>query len=340
MRKSKGQTIDLLYTNKKEINKKSKTVGATSSRPPKKKKTNSTKKKTKKVQNNNNIINLDNEMIIDYKKENDKKQKTTNAKKTNNKKAKSKKKKQNPKKKRKMRLIKWVFIIILLITAIILFMMSSVFNIKEIIVVNNSKVSSDEIIKLSSLTAGVNMFKITNGTIREGIKINAYIEDVKIKRSINGVVTLDIKERQTTYMLKFVSEYAYINNQGYILEITEEPMELPIITGFSTPNEVIKAGNRLNNDDLNKLDDINKIIESSKYSPLANIITEIDILDSPNYKLTIASEEKTVKIGDMTNINIKLQIVGQVFTAEKGKIGEIYFQDDGKKAVFKEEVLR
>ena len=35
-----------------------------------------------------------------------------------------------------------------------------------------------------------------------------------------------------------------------------------------------------------------------------------------------------------------MQMVGQVFTAEKGKVGEIYFQDDGKKAIFKEEVLR
>ena len=354
MKKSKGQTIDLLYTNKKDTKKKPKSKSKVAS---KKKNT-----KTKKTQDND-IINLDNEIIIGLtpKKEDEKKQKNTKATKTNNKKtkaktkkssskktrktstksnSKSKVKKENPKKKRKMRIIKWTLISVLAVTAIALFMMSSIFNIKEIVVVNNTKVSSEEIINLSTLTIGVNMFKTTNGTIREGIKTNAYIEEVSVKRNINGTVTLDIKERVATYMLKFANAYVYINNQGYMLEISETPLELPTITGFSTTNEEIKAGNRLNTEDLQKLDDVIKIIEASKNTPLANKITEVDIFDSLNYKLTVASENKTIKIEQMTNINIKLQMAGKVFEAEAGKAGEIYFQEDGKKAVFKENVAR
>ncbi len=359
MKKSKGQTVDLLYTNKKEINKKSKNT------------TKKKKGKTKKVQNDNNErINLDNEIIIGLtpkKEETEKtkknkkaeKQKTNNVgaaisrpqkrKKTNSKKQTSKKKNENTKantkkintkKKRKNKIIKWILIIILLATAVILFMMSSIFNIKEIVVVNNSKVSSQEIINLSQLIPGINMYKITNKTIKNNIKSNAYVEDVSIKRNINGTVTLDVKERRATYMLKFANAYVYINNQGYMIEISEEPLELPIITGFLTSNEEMKAGNRLNVDDLNKLDDVIKIMEVSKNTPLANIITEIDISNSMDYKLTVASEKKTVTIGDMTNLNIKLQMAGKVFSAEKDRTGEIYFQDDGKKAIFKEEVSR
>lgn len=365
MKKSKGQTIDLLYTTKKQPNKKN--VGVTSSHPEKKKKTNSNKKKTKN--NDNEIINLDNEIIIGLtpKKTEKKKQKDTKIKKVNNKKTeyknkkdvgassvsnkeqKNKKinskkktinKKQNSKNKRKGAIAKWVVLITLLVTAIVLFLMSSVFNIKEIVVVNNSKVTSQEIINLSTLKTGVNMFKITNGTIKEGVKINPYIEEVTVKRNINGIVTLDIKERVATYMLKFANNYVYINNQGYILEISENPLELPAITGFTTINEEIKTGNRLNIEDLQKLDDVIKIIEISKNTPLANIITEVDISDSADYKLTVLSEKKTIKMGKMTNINIKLQMAGKVFEAESGKIGEIYFQEDGKKAIFKEDVVR
>ena len=141
-------------------------------------------------------------------------------------------------------------------------------------------------------------------------------------------------------MLKFANAYVYINNQGYMLEVSEEPLEIPVITGFSTANEEIKAGNRLNVDDLNKLDDVIKIIETSKNTSLANKITEIDITNSNSYKLTIASENKTIQFGDLSNINIKLQMAGEVINAEKGKKGEIYFQDDSKKAVFREEVSR
>ncbi len=355
MKKSKGQTIDLLYTNKKDTNKKTKNKSSKSKNVSKKKNTKT--KNTKKTQSNNNeIINLDNEIIIGLtpKKEEEKKKKKTQTKKNKKKsnvktvkktngrpkKKSSSNKKQNSKKKSKNKIIKWAFIIILLLTAIILFMMSSVFNIKEIVVVNNSRISSQEIINLSTLTTGVNMFKTTNSTIKNGIKTNAYVEDVIIKRNINGTVTLDIKERQATYMLKFANVYVYINNQGYILETSEEELNVPVITGFSTSNEEMKAGNRLNVDDLNKLDDIIKIIETSKNTPLANIITQIDISNSNDYKLTVASEKKTIRLGEMTNINIKLQMAGKVFDAEKNKTGEIYFQEDGKKAVFKEEVTR
>ena len=360
MKKSKGQTIDLLYTNKKETNKKTKNKSNKIKGTTKKKNT-----KTKKVQNNDNeIINLDNEIIIGLtpKKEEEKNQKNNKTKKTSKKKTKQKNvgnrndrsnenrkinskkkttnKKQDPKKKRKVKIIKWTMLFVLIVTAIVLFMMSSVFNIKEIIIINNNKVPSQEIINLSTLTTGINMFKTSNKTIKEGIKTNAYVEDVVVKRNINGTVTLDVKERKATYMLKFANAYVYINNQGYMLEITETPLELPIITGFSTSNEEIKAGNRLNKEDLQKLDDVIKIIETSKNTPLANIITEIDISDSLEYKLKIASEGKTVRIGTITNINIKLQMAGKVFEAEKGKTGEIYFQEDGKKAIFKEEVMR
>jgi len=356
----------LLYTNQKDAGKKTKSKSNKSKSTTKKK-----SNKTKKVQNDSNeIINLDNEIIIGLtpKKKEEKKQKDTKIKKTSKNKTKSKKvggaigrppkskkttssknnssktkktkSESNTKKKRKMKIIKWVLLLGLIITAIVLFMMSSVFNIKEIVVLNNSKVLSEEIINLSTLATGVNMFKITNGTIKDGIKTNAYIEDVDIKRNINGTVTLDIKERIPTYMLKFANAYVYINNQGYMLEISENPLELPVITGFKTTNEEIKVGNRLNTEDLQKLDDVIEIIEISKNTPLKNIITEIDISDSENYKLTVASENKTIKMGEMTNINIKLQMAGKVFEAESGKTGEIYFQDDGKKAIFKENVAR
>ncbi len=343
MRKSKGQTIDSLYTNNEESDKK-----------VKRKSSKNKKSKTQKEQDNQRI-NLDNEIIIgltpkkeEIKKE--KKQKTKQKKESkkspqkNNKKngkntrTKTKNKTINPNKKKKIKIIKWITIIMLFILAVILFMLSSVFNIKQIVVINNSKVPTEEIINLSQLSIDTNMFKTLNGTIKNNIKANAYIEDVSIKRNLNGTITLDIKERIPTYMLKLENTYVYINNQGYMLEISENPLKLPVISGYSTPSEEIKAGNRLIVDDLNKLDDVIKIIEASKNTPLANLITEIDISNSTDYKLKISSEKKTISFGNLTNINIKLQMAGKVLSSEKGKKGEIYFQNNAKKAVFREDV--
>ena len=308
------------------------------------KKTKNNMKKNKNKKLNQENINLDNEIVIGLTPKREDNIKTKSKKKKKNIKKQNKsnpKKSANEKQKRKskfgLKIIKWTCLIIFLILLIVLFLRSSIFNIKEIIVENNSKVTTEEIAKLSTLEVGMNMFKYSNSTIENLIKGNAYIENVKIKKSITGVITLNITERKPTYMLKFANAYVYINNQGYMLELTETPIELPIIIGFETPGEQIKEGNRLAISDLEKLEDVIKIVNSASETPISKLITTIDITDKTDYKLELASENKIVRFGGATNINVKLLKIQEVLEKEKGIAGEIYFQDS-ERTIFKENV--
>lgn len=329
MKKSKGQTVDLLYKSKEKPKKQNK------------------KTKNKKQKSDNEVINLDNEIIIGMtlkeepkktkRKKEQPKTKVKKTKKSTNKVQKTKKRPKTKKKNIKLKILKWIFLLALLATAIILFLLSSVFNITDIVVENNKKISEQEIVNLSGLVKNENMFKTTNKKIKEGIKQNPYIEDVVITRELSGKVKLKVIERTPTYMIKFANGYAYINNQGYILEISEEALQLPIITGFKTSSEEIKAGNRLEVDDLKELENVIRIMETAKNTSIADIITEIDISNSNNYKLVIASEGKTVQFGDLNNINVKILKIEYILEQEKGREGEIYFQNT-EKAVFREKV--
>ena len=329
MKKSKGQTVDLLYKSKEKPKKQNK------------------KTKDKKQKSDNEVINLDNEIIIGMtlkeepkktkRKKEQPKTKVKKTKKSTNKVQKTKKRPKTKKKNIKLKIVKWIFLLALLATAIILFLLSSVFNITDIVVENNKKISEQEIVNLSGLVKNENMFKTTNKKIKEGIKQNPYIEDVVITRELSGKVKLKVIERTPTYMIKFANGYAYINNQGYILEISEEALQLPIITGFKTSSEEIKAGNRLVVDDLKELENVIKIMETAKNTSIADIITEIDISNSNNYKLVIASEGKTVQFGDLNNINVKILKIEYILEQEKAREGEIYFQNT-EKAVFREKV--
>ena len=329
MKKSKGQTVDLLYKSKEKPKKQNK------------------KTKNKKQKSDNEVINLDNEIIIGMtlkeepkktkRKKEQPKTKVKKTKKSTNKVQKTKKRPKTKKKNIKLKIVKWIFLLALLATAIILFLLSSVFNITDIVVENNKKISEQEIVNLSGLVKNENMFKTTNKKIKEGIKQNPYIEDVVITRELSGKVKLKVIERTPTYMIKFANGYAYINNQGYILEISEEALQLPIITGFKTSSEEIKAGNRIEVDDLKELENVIRIMETAKNTSIADIITEIDISNSNNYKLVIASEGKTVQFGDLNNINVKILKIEYILEQEKGREGEIYFQNT-EKAVFREKV--
>lgn len=350
MKKSKGEKIDLLYSRRNEnINTKIK----------KRKKT----KVTKVPNKQDNKINTQNEIIVgvttpkvEIKKtlkknkiKKDKSKKDISQKKTTNKTKENKKTKNNFKKesknnqlkskkdKIKLKIMKWTTLIIFIMTATIIFMLSSVFNIKEIIVINNNKVSKEEVISLSGIIKETNIFKIRNGTIKESIRKNSYIEDVAVKRSLNGKITLNVKERVATYMLKFANAYVYINNQGYMLEISNEKLELPIITGFTTPVENIELGNRLITEDLEKLQVLIKITEEAKSKEIQNLITSIDIIDSSNYTLVLESELKTVHFGNSSNISQKMLYIKALIEQEKNIEGEIFLQNINK-IYFREKV--
>lgn len=89
------------------------------------------------------------------------------------------------KKKNKGKIIKWVSLTILTIGAIALFLLSDLFNIKEIKVIDNNKISKQMIINLSELKTNENMFKFLKIKVVESIKTNPYIETVEIHRKLN-----------------------------------------------------------------------------------------------------------------------------------------------------------
>lgn len=238
---------------------------------------------------------------------------------------------------RRKRIITVISLIIILLSILVLILFSGLFNIKKITVINNSKITTEEIIKNSTLAVGNNMFKTLNTTIRENIKKNPYIEDVKITKKLDGEIILDIKERTPTYMLQRENDYVYINNQGYILEISQTPLDLPIIRGNKT--QELTPGGRLEVDDLKKLDTVIQIMEAAKSNGINEIITTIDISDGNNFILEILNENKTVQFGDGTDINVKILWIVALVEKEKGIAGEIVLNvPDIKKVYFREKV--
>jgi len=245
------------------------------------------------------------------------------------------KKKKNNKKRKKIVAIIALIIILGTITCLILF--SELFNITKITVKNNYKVSTQEIIQNSGLAIGNNMFKTFKTVSKNGIKANPYIEDVKINKNLNGEITIEVTERTATYMLQRETDCIYINNQGYILEISQTPLQLPIIKGYLTTE--FNPGERLIVEDLEKLDTIIQIMETARSNGINNIITSIDISNGNNFIIEIPSEGKTVQFGDESNINMKILWIVDLINREKGIQGEIVLNvPDIKKVYFREKV--
>lgn len=149
----------------------------------------------------------------------------------NNKKM-DKKKKLN--KKRKKRILR--FLIVLAIIGIIIFLLNSnFFAIKKVEVNNNSKISKEELEEIANFQDYKNIFWINTRKIEKEIQNNsAYVEEVEVSRKLPNTAVITLKERIPKYMLQFADSYVYINNQGYMLEVSTENINLPIILGLKT----------------------------------------------------------------------------------------------------------
>lgn len=301
-----------------------------------------TKEREKRIKKQNsqkkveNQFDYDNEMVIKMTNKNNQRQEEKTKQKM------SKKQRQILKKKKRIKLmLKFTALLIIIIAGIIFALVSPIFNIKEIDVSNNEQIKTETIVSLSQLNLGQNIFKFNKNKVNKNIKTNAYIESIEIKRKLPNKVQIQIEERKQEYNVEFLNGYAYINNQGYILQISEEKQALPTIQGISTPDEQIVEGNRLNSEDLEKLEVIIQIMNICKNYELDSKITNIDISTKDEYTLYLEEEKRTIYLGDKSNLSNKMLYVQVIIEENRGKEGEIFVNGDlnnNFKPRFKEKV--
>lgn len=248
------------------------------------------KKDSKNKQENKKAENKKSKKVASKSKKDEvAKNKTTNK----NKKAKPNKKIDLKKEKRKRRIIaflKGMAIVTIIVGIFLAIMLSPLFKLEEIEIKGISKISSQEAIILSEIEKGNNIFLINNNSAINKLKQNPYIENVKIKKQLPDKIIIEIKERQATFALKYLEKYIYINNQGYILETAESTNNLPQILSYRTSADKIEIGGRLEQEDLELLGTILKIMESANNNGIGNLITSIDIANKNDIILKLESE--------------------------------------------------
>ena len=246
------------------------------------------------------------------------------------------------KREKRFRILKIILKILLLfaiIIGILLFLfISPVFNIKNINVQGNNKINAEAIESLSKINMDENIFRFSSKQAAENVKENAYIDSVEVRRKIPNTVEIIVTEREAKYQLEYGNAFVYIDGNGNILEISNENANLPIIRGYSTTQEGIQVGNKLIDEDCNKLLTVEKFLRAAKSNEIYDIITYVDISNDNDYKFELPSKGKVAYLGNDTNINDKILTLKEILTREEGKNGQIFINDSNKMPYFRENV--
>jgi cell division protein FtsQ len=191
------------------------------------------------------------------------------------------------------------------------FLSSSFFQIKFISVNGANNVTREEIIKLSSIYYGENIFRINKKNSMKSIFQNPYVKMIKINRELPDKVTIDIIEREVMAYVPYVGSYLNIDDEGMILEINPaiKKPDLPIIKGMKF--ETFKVGEHLDVDNKEQFSTIIMLIKEIKNADLLSLVSEIDVSELSNIRLKIKDGIKA-NLGSADNMNYKINFAKSI----------------------------
>jgi cell division protein FtsQ len=145
----------------------------------------------------------------------------------------------NQKKKKRKRRKKHFFLnfilVLLLLGGIGWFLSSDFFAIDKISVLHNNNYTKDEIVKMSKIKTGENIFAFffQKGKISATLEGDSYIDSVKVSIKLPGTVLLDVNERAEVAAVPLDNKYILIDNQGYVLRTTDKEPKLTLLVGLT-----------------------------------------------------------------------------------------------------------
>lgn len=137
------------------------------------------------------------------------------------------------KKRRKKRYGLRLLIIIAVCIALYFVLHIDYFKIDGIGVVGNKEIPDEQIIELSELQLGEDLFDVFPLFVEKKIKKNLYVEDVNVNRVPPNKVEIIVEERNGKTQLAFGKQYVITDSEGMVLEISDEKRKVTFVEGVT-----------------------------------------------------------------------------------------------------------
>ena len=133
------------------------------------------------------------------------------------------------KKRRKKRYLLRFIVFLLLCTGIYFALHIEYFTVDGITVAGNKDIPDSEIVKLSEIKVGDNIFDSFAFLAERRIKKNLYVEDVNVSRKLPNRIEIIVTERSGKAQLVMGKQFVIIDNDGQVLEIAREEKEATLL---------------------------------------------------------------------------------------------------------------
>ncbi len=183
-------------------------------------------------------------------------------------------------------------ILCLALIAVTLFLMSPVFKIKNIDVSGNIKLEKDDIISISGIDTGDNIFSVNDKKVNDNVKRLGKISSVQIVRTLPSKVTLVVDERTECGYIKEKGAYCAVDEKGTVIATQVSPNgEAPVIQGIKLKDIEIGQFMKIDSDNSKELSSLlTKILYELKAGDIISNIKTVDITDLKNIRMILTTD--------------------------------------------------
>ena len=239
------------------------------------------------------------------------------------------------KKVRKRRLTAFFVFFIIMLLCIGAVLSFTVFFPIEKIAADGSKIYTDsQIISISGVEIGDNLFAVNKATVEKNLKKNLpYVDSITLKRELPGSLKIQVKDAEEFACYEVDNKFYTISKSGWVLkEETKSPKKLLLITLDGVKCEV---GSKIDFGATSRKELIERICNSlSNEKIVANAVNMSD-----NITITLKVENRfDVVLGTSNNIEEKINhlrgMLKEISDKKSGKIDLSMWTSDNKKGSF------
>ena len=229
---------------------------------------------------------------------------------------------QRKRKKRKTKLI--IMLMTIIIVCIIAYISTSpTLKIKKISIKGNEQLTKEKVQEIAGIKTGDNIFFKIGKVLEAKLEQNGCVEEAKVRKIYPNTVEIELTERKKQFQIKTETEnYIYIDEQGYIVGNSTEKLGVPTIIGMSIKETEINSIKRLEEKDLEKMENILQILDECKKIEIVDKITEINV--ESEYLVKLENEGIIINLGDSYDLKNKMYYVSAILKQEKENQGTIY----------------
>ncbi len=217
-------------------------------------------------------------------------------------------------------------IALLALLAVSLF--TPLFAVKSITVEGNSVLNAEDIVKVSGIKTGDNVFRINTSEAKEKIKSLGYVESALIKRKFPSKIVIEVKECSEDAYVLFAGNYIGVDSEFKVISVlkaSEKNADKPVISGMALKK--FDKGAPLVAAKDSKLNATKKLVALLKSEKFLSKTEKIKITDANKISMTLDTGT-VVSLGNSDKLDYKLSYLKEVLeNLDNQRGGEIDMSD-------------